>query len=265
MPVDFHAAFAAALRDPGRAAPPGLCCPDGSDPARRFRVYRNNHYAALIGALADGYPSVQRLVGEEFFRALAAAYARQHAPRSPVMHEYGGEFPDFIAGFPPAAALPYLADVARVDWAWLRAYHAADRQALPATELAPLADSPAVAELRLELHPSLTVVDSDWPVVSIWEANRDAGDPRPLRFEHRSPEAAMVLRPGRLVRVHRLAGGGARFVRELQAGRSLGDAATAAIEVVPAFDLSLQLAALLQTGAITGFSLPRVRAGEQVS
>lgn len=256
VPVDFHAAFAAALRDPERPAPPGLRCPDGSNPATRFGVYRNNHYAALIGALADSYPTVQRLVGEEFFRALAAAYARQHAPRSPVMHEYGGEFPDFITGFPPAAALPYLADVARVDWACLRAYHAADRQPLPPAELAPLADNPAAAELRFELHPSLTVVESDWPVVSIWDANRDAGDPRPLRFQRPSPETAMILRADSLVRVHRLPPGGARLINELRAGSCLSEAASAADTAVADFDLSLQLAALLRSGAITAYELP---------
>ncbi len=263
MPIEFHAAFVAALRDPALPPPAGLSCPDGGDPEARFRVYRNNHYAALIDALAESYPSVRRLVGEPFFRALAAAYAREQPPRSPLMHEYGGSFPGFIAGFPPAAGLPYLADVARVDRAWLRAYHAADRQPLPAAELAPVAGSAAAAALRFSLHPSLAVVESDWPVVSIWEANRDAVEPRPLSFDRPKPEAAMVLRAGAEVRVHRLPAGGATFIAALQAGRCLADAATAAAEVTADFDLGMHLAALLRSGAITGFELPRSPIGDR--
>ena len=104
--------FAAALLDPDLAVPAGLTAWNGSDPAQRFRVYRNNVIVALIDALAGTFEVTQELVGENFFHAMARRYAYAHPPRSRLMAVYGASFPAFIETFPPTAGLPYLADVA---------------------------------------------------------------------------------------------------------------------------------------------------------
>ena len=116
--------FAAALLDPDVAAPDGLVAWNGSDPAHRFAVYRNNVTSALSDVLADSFPVTQQLVGEAFFRALAQVFVRAHPPRTRVLAHYGHELPEFVAQFPPAAGLPYLADVARLEWQRLQALHA---------------------------------------------------------------------------------------------------------------------------------------------
>ncbi|MFA7290739.1 MAG: DNA-binding domain-containing protein, partial [Rhodocyclaceae bacterium] len=136
-----HSHFAAALLDPAQPAPAGLITWNGSDPAQRFGIYRNNVMVSLIEALADTFPVVQTLVGEEFFRAMAREFVRVSPPVSPVLAYYGDEFPAFVEHFPPAASLPYLADVARLEYARVLAFHAADSVPL-ATEtlMAQLAD-----------------------------------------------------------------------------------------------------------------------------
>src|SRR5689334_8738140 len=116
MPLspDSQRVFAESLLASSRPMPPGLVGPDGEPSPKRFAVYRNNVVVGLVDALRGNFPAVCRIVGEEFFRALARAYATRHPPASPVLLDYGGGFPDFIATFEPAAPLPYLADVAKI-------------------------------------------------------------------------------------------------------------------------------------------------------
>ncbi len=121
--------FAAALLDPGLPMPDGLVGPDGEPGPKRFAVYRNNVVAGLTETLKDAFPAVHRIVGTDFFRAMARAYVLVEPPRSPIMLDYGAGFPDFIRQFDPAAGLPYLADVARIERAWTEAYHAPEARA----------------------------------------------------------------------------------------------------------------------------------------
>src|SRR3546814_13139018 len=93
--------FALALLDPERAVPKGLVGPDGEPSARRFAVYRNNVFVGLTDALRAGFPCIVRLVGDDFFAAMARVFAAATPPSSPVLLHYGAEFPDFIASFPP--------------------------------------------------------------------------------------------------------------------------------------------------------------------
>src|SRR6516162_1676629 len=118
--------FAAALLDPALPAPAGLVGPDGKPSSRRFAVYRNNVIVGLTQILKDAYPAVHRIVGSEFFHALARAYIVGDLPRSPMLFDYGAGLPDFIGRFEAASVLPYLADVARIERAWSEAYHSAE-------------------------------------------------------------------------------------------------------------------------------------------
>ncbi|HSK38185.1 MAG TPA: DNA-binding domain-containing protein, partial [Arenibaculum sp.] len=169
--ADTQAAFAAALTDPSRPVPPGITTARGGPAAPRFAVYRNNVAVGLAAALAARFPVVARLVGEDFFRAMARAYVERHKPASPLLFEYGDEFPGFVAAFGPASVLPYLPDVARLEAAWSRAYHAADARPLDLGDLAAMAPDDLSA-VRLAPHPSAAVVRSGHPVGAIWQAHR---------------------------------------------------------------------------------------------
>src|SRR5476651_409961 len=165
--------FAAALLAPDQACPDGLFSSNGADPASRFAVYRNNVHGSLINALASAYPVTLQLVGDEFFRAMAGCYVQANPPSSPVISAYGATFSSFIQGFEPAASVPYLADVARLERLRVRAYHAADAMPLDQQALiAALQQQSDLGELRLQLHPSLATLNSAYAVVALWAAHQ---------------------------------------------------------------------------------------------
>ena len=171
--ADLQREFAGAVLEPEAAVPAPVLRKAGGVPSRRFGVYRNNVYASLIDVLAGRFPVVARLVGEEFFRAMARIYIEREPPRSAVLIRYGASFPNFVASFPPAASLPYLADMARLEWGWHAAYHAEDAAPLPLADLARAVER--AEDAVLTLHPSLGVVRSLYPIVSIFELNRQGG------------------------------------------------------------------------------------------
>src|SRR6266852_4282928 len=162
--------FAAALLDAALPMPEGLVGPDGEPDPKRFAVYRNNVVAGLTEALKDAFPAVHRIVGPEFFQALARAYVVIEPPRSPILLDYGAGFPDFIGEFEPAAGLPYLADVARIERAWAEAYHAPEASPIdPGVFMAIAPDQ--LPSVRLALHPSLRILRSQFPALTIWKMN----------------------------------------------------------------------------------------------
>src|ERR1700757_4245369 len=125
----FADRFAAGLTDPTCPTPSGVLGPRGKRAVKRYNVYRNNVTVSLIDALVAIYPAVQRITGTEFFRAMARFHVRATPPTSPLLFEYGRDFPAFIERYEYAQGMPWLADTARIERAWLDAYHAAD--ALP--------------------------------------------------------------------------------------------------------------------------------------
>ncbi|MDX8517452.1 HvfC/BufC N-terminal domain-containing protein [Mesorhizobium dulcispinae] len=252
--------FAKALLDAARATPPGLVGPDGLPSPRRFAVYRNNVVTGLIETLKENYPAVHRIVGDEFFRAMAGQFAITHPPRSPIMLDYGAGFPEFIDGFEPAATVPYLADVARIERAWIEAYHAADAEPLSAADLLAI-DQDRLAQVRLALHPSLRVMQSRFPALTIWRMNIAGGEPAYVDLDA-GGEDALIIRPGAEVRVHQIPMGAAALVRSLGAGGPVVAAAIAALEVTIHFDLSATLAGLIESGAFTDWSLERDAEGD---
>lgn len=249
--------FAAALLDPARAVPKGLRCWNGSDPAARFAVYRNNVIVTLLQALADGFPVVQRLVGDEFFAAMAGVYARAHPPRSPVLSEYGDGFADWLAEFEPAAGLPYLPDMAQLERARVRAYHAADVAAIETNALATcLRASHRLDRVRLDIHPATTAIVSDWAVTSLWTAHQHDGDEAIARVVLDHAESALVVREGDDVLVLPVGHADAVFVQTLQSAQALGTSAEAAALAACAgepFNLAATLSLLIRHGCITAW------------
>jgi hypothetical protein len=245
-----QAAFAAALADPAQPVPGGLTAWHGGTPTRRFAIYRNNVTVSLMEALGARYPAVKTIVGDDFFAALARLYVSAHPPRSPLMMIYGDAFADFLAGFEPVEALPYLPDVARLEAARSRAYHAADAAPLDPASLAGLTPE-QVAGLRFASHPALALVHSNHPVATIWAMN--AGEIAPAPIEPWESEDALVTRPHLAVDIHRLPRGAGAFIAALTDGRTLADAAAQGAQAA-AFDLPATLALTLASGAFTGAS-----------
>ncbi|MBK5969097.1 MULTISPECIES: HvfC/BufC N-terminal domain-containing protein [Thiorhodovibrio] len=244
-------AWCGALLDPERAIPAGLTTWNGSDPAQRFAVYRNNVTLSLMGAIADTFPICQAVVGAARFRELARAFVRAHPPRSPILARYGASFADFIATNQLAEDWPYLSDLARLELACLDALHAADAAPIDPGTLTPLMAAPEqLASLRLELHPCLSGICCTYAVVSIWAAHQ--GEENAEIADPGVPESAWVLRHERSVRVLPMAVGDVRFIAALRAGLTLGEAAETASTQAD-FDLTRCLAVLLREQVLTGF------------
>jgi hypothetical protein len=238
-----QAAFAHALLDPEAALPEGIVDPQGRPAPKRFSVYRNNMASSLTRALEAAFPTVRKLVGDDFFAAMAGLFLRAHPPQSRMLMLYGVALPGWLESFPPVAPLAYLPDVARLDQAMRESYHAADSAPLAEADFQRLLAAD-IAGLRLRLAPSVRLVRSRWPVLSIWVANAEGG-PQPTP----GPEDVLILRPGFDPRPHRLPAGGGTFVQGLLEGHTLGqclDRAGAGL------DLPAVLSILVAGGAIVG-------------
>ncbi|TIX92916.1 DNA-binding domain-containing protein [Rhizobium sp. P44RR-XXIV] len=246
MSLSTQTEFAAALVDLDRAVPEGLEAWNGPRPERRFGVYRNNVAVGLIGALTSRFPAAEKIVGEEFFAAMAHEFIRLHPPHSPLLLAYGDNFGDFVGSFEPAGEIPYLPDVIRLEVARGKAYHAADAAPLDAALLATV-EPEGLARLRFVPHPSASIIRSAFPIITIWAMN--TGEIELADIEDWTGEDALVVRPQMTVEVHSLPAGGAVFLEELVAGADLGSAFEAALAETPDFDLSANLAGALAAGA----------------
>lgn len=240
---ELQARFTAALRDPAAPLPP--IAARGLTAARRLAVYRNNAFAARRGALAAIYPVTERLLGAECFSALAQRYLAARPPLRADLRTLGRHLPAFCAAQAEFAHLPYLRDVARLEWAWHRAFHAPDAPLLAAADLA----GAEPERLHLRAHPASALIASRFPVRDIWQANQDGADGHAdLR---RGAQNVLVTRPRLEVELRPLRRGEAAFARALARGATLPDAITRALAAERAFDPAATLPALLAAGAWT--------------
>lgn len=244
------AGFAAAVTGAEAGVPPGVRVARG-DLASRFAVYRNNVAVARIGAFADLFPVCRRLVGEDFFADVVRAHLAEAPPRSPIVAEWGADFPAWLAGFAPTRELGWLVDTARLEAAWTRAFHAAEAEPIGLEALGAVSAEELMAA-RLALHPSLALIASDHPIGSIWAAHQGDDEPEPLALA--TAETVMVLRPQAEVVVAVIAAADAVWLERLSAGDTLAAATEAALGVDPAFALGPQLVALVRAGAVVGLA-----------
>jgi hypothetical protein len=219
--------------------------------SQRLQIYRNNMFESLIGALGAVYPVVARLVGSGFFRRAARAFVSAHPSRSGNLQDFGGEFADFLRAYLPAGALPYLPDVAVLEWAFHRAYHAEER---PALTLEGLAQVPPEGQpgLRLRLQPSACFVASPYPVLRIWQANQphaiDNGSS--ISLDEGGVNLIVVQRA---LDVEFVLLGDAEdiWLRALADGAGLAEASARALDADPALALTAMLARHLGLGLFT--------------
>ncbi|PHV12195.1 HvfC/BufC family peptide modification chaperone [Chitinimonas sp. BJB300] len=225
--------------------------------ARGASAYANNTLFNRADALAEAYPVVLQLVGEEFFGGMARAYARQAPSLSGDMNTYGGDFPSFIATFVPAQALPYLADTARLDWHCHLAYYAADCGALRLDALAATFGEEQ-AGFHFVLAPAVSLLHSPWPIASLWRAHQplehDAANAFPSPDQ--GSEQALVWRNVRnRVQVQRLLPAEFAFLKACQKALPLAEALELALDEDMEFDFGLSLQRWVTDQVIVDFQL----------
>ena len=233
----------------------GLCgghiVADGIAGTARLNVYRNTFIGGLTTALRLIYPAIHRLVGAPFFESAARLFIKAQPPKSAWLDQYGSLFPEFLAGFPPAATLPYLPGVARLERAVNRALHAADTAPLDLTRLA-VVKAADRGNIAFEPHPSLGLVAAEHPVDAIWRAVLEADDATMAAIDLAAgPHWLLVERGANGVEVIRLAEPEWRFLAELCASRPL----QAAIEAASEIDAASLLAEHLAVGRFVDFRL----------
>lgn len=243
---------AATSARPARAAGASLYSQPG------FAVYRNTVMTGCIDALAANYPAVVRLVGDEWFRAAAAAHVRQAPPSHPCLFDYGDGFAAFLAAFPPAAGLPYLADIARLDRLWTEAHLAADEPPLEASRVAALAPA-ELGRTVLAPHASARWAWFDQhPAWSIWRHAR-AGtllDEGAVFEPAWQAEGALLVRAGDTVEAVEARRGDCVFLEACAAGLTLAECAAAALAADPGVDLAATMARLIRAGAFARLRMP---------
>ena len=248
MPEPFHTAMQAALTLDERALDPWL---RGGEAGRAgLAVYRNTVAKGRADALAALYPTVERLVGEAWFREAALVFGRAEPPSGPVMDDYGHGFADWLETLPPARDLPFLGPVARIDRAWSEAHRAVDVPVLSPAGIAGLSASELFAA-RAVLHPSLRMFWFDWTVPSVWLANRPDADPDAPVVWDAAPEGLVLVRPVGAVMHHELSRSQWLFLDACRRDISLGRAAATLRLDHPTLDLSRLFAGLIGMGVFT--------------
>lgn len=244
--------FAEAILSDDAPIPATIRSASGSAHASRFGVYRNNVISGLINALAARYPVARKLLWDDAFHHVARLYVTAEPPRSPVMFEYGDGFPQFLRRIGQSVASDYLADVAELEAARTRAYHATDAPPVLRDAFAAIAPED-LPELRLTLHPSVVLLKSCFPVVSIWEANCSENDNMLGTWR---PECALIARPYLQVEVRALSADVHAFIGVLAEGHTLGAAVAKAVGGDPDFDLRGAFDTLIGAEIVTGLALP---------
>ncbi|HSV59760.1 MAG TPA: DNA-binding domain-containing protein [Variovorax sp.] len=216
-----------------------------------FAVYRNTVMKGCIDALEANYPSVSRLVGRDWFRSAAALYVAGEPPTDGALVDYGGKFADFLRDFAPAAGLPYLPDVARLDRCWTEAHIAADAPPLSTAELARLSPHELCA-CRLQPHPAARWAwFEEQPIYSIWQRNRlpedSLQDGEDIAWH---AEGALLTRPSAMVRWQAAGLAECAFLDACARGCRLAEATEHALDADPTVDLMALLATLMQAGAL---------------
>jgi len=227
---------------------------DDFAPEQRLNVHRNNTTILLSEALGATYSVVKKLVGDEFFDAVAGLFVRAQPPRSPCLFEYGEGFGDFLATLPATTDLAYLPDVAHLEWIWNAAFHAADVKPLTSADLAPVAPD-AYGDLIFSPHPSLHLIHSPFPIKEIWDVNQCCTDPDATVNLDEGPQSLTVLRPKANVEMIELSPEGFVFANQLSEGATLAEAFAATQNTVPDFDPAPTLAVLISVGAFQSYTL----------
>ena len=247
---DLQASFSAAVLDNAVSVPANLRSLGPGGSTRRFAVHRSNVVFGLIEALRSRFRVAVRIVGDEFFNEMARRFVLAHPPTSAVLLRYGDDLAEFAAALPEVEAVPYLPDMLRLEAAFTQAYHGADVEPATAQDLATLpVDAPG--EAVVELHPTLRLIRSAYPIVTIWVMNQDGAEPRSI--EDACGEDALIVRPRLAVDLMRLPEGGFEFLDGLRAGLRIGPAVEATLEAAPRFDIAAALAGLVSAGVAVRF------------
>ena len=244
----MNAKFKAALLSADTQFYQAVAAPSMSEKEARLNVYRNNIVVSLIDALSDIFPVTQTLVGEEFFRAMAREYIQENLPKSPVISEYGQNFADFIAQFPPAQSLPFLANLAALEHSMLTLTNDAEQATLSQQQVAEaFAQAEDPDALQLALPKSAKIFVSPYAIGSIYKAHLNDGETRLTEVKVDTTEHLFLVKSHLYAQMHIITKAQAIFLKNLLQGMPLADA----VPEDENFDLGTCLANLIEWKVLT--------------
>ncbi len=251
---DLQHRFARALTGTPDAQLLALIGGNGAGPAARLSIYQNNVVCRLKGALASTYPVVCKLVDPGFFDYAADAYIRTTLPTGSCLDEYGEEFPSFLETFPPAVAIPYLADVARLEWHIARWFRSARRAGAPAEVLVKALQRSMrrrtdAARIRFQFAPAVRFLSSHYAIDGIWKAHQEEGVMTAVALGNTGVNL-QISGSNRLCLLN-LPLPAWTFRSRLGDGATLGAAFSSAAALCADFDCASEIRALLNDGCVT--------------
>ncbi len=232
--ASFQREFARALTAEDQTSPPFR--------SLAFDVYRNTSARGAVEALRAAYPTVDMLIGAEMFTQVALDYRGERPPTSPVLSDYGADFPAYLVRQPWTGELPYLADVARLDRLWLESFLADDH--VSSSGAAVMAE-PA----RIMLHPAARFAWLETPAMTIWQAHRDPDGLDELEPEWQ-PEGALFTRPGQQVRAEQIDRACHQLLLSCATPSRVDDCVTAVAAAFPEADVPKLLGSCVASGAL---------------
>ncbi|MGH8115583.1 MAG: DNA-binding domain-containing protein, partial [Rhodanobacteraceae bacterium] len=249
--LELQRRFLAALYDDQVPGPTDVITGNGLQPSARLRIYRRSCKEIQTGALRTAYPAVLALVGEAFFDQTAHGYRSTYPSGSGNLQEFGAQFADYLQSLPATRELPYLPDVARLEWLRQQAALAADAEPIPPDVFSQrLTD--ADASLRLGLHPSVHWLASRYPVLTIW-GYAMAPMPEDLQLTD-AGEQVMLWRDNSEVAMAAVNAASFACIEALARGESLDEAHAVAKRADPAFDLQACLGSMAERGLIVALN-----------
>ncbi len=227
---------------------------NGLTAEQRLQIYRNNTLLGLTEALRDGYPVINKLVGTDFFNLMARNYLLHYPPKAGCLLYFGAHLADFIAGFSPADSLPYLSDVARLEWFWHEAFHEADATSLDIASLNAIHPDNYGA-LSFILHPTVRLIRSNYPILSIWQLNQQEQQGIATVKLTQGACHLLIYRPNCEVMIMALPEASYEFLKTLAKGEALCQAVDAALLKDAEFALFAALQHCFAKGLIIDYSV----------
>lgn len=257
MLLDLQRRILEGLLAPG-GAPEALELLSGDralSPSQQLAVYRDSIDSTLLAALGEVYPVCRRLVGERFFTTAAMAFIRLAPSRSPDLNDYGEGFGAFLAGFPPAVALPYLPDVARLEWAWHRAFYGPDSDVIERDALAAAVAEADPERVVFRLAPTAALIESPFPIDLIWQANQPGSAAEEVVDVSTGGVQLLVWRSEQGRHIDPLAPPDWCLLHAVAQGLALGDVCVRVTSAHPAANVGSLLASAIRRGWLAGFDL----------
>ncbi|NOZ11265.1 MAG: hypothetical protein GXP09_09540 [Gammaproteobacteria bacterium] len=251
---ELQSAFADALLNPDTTRTLSYVAQDKISRDQRLFIYRNHVFSSLTSALQEAYPTIERLVGEAFFRSAARAYIRQHPSTSGDLEQYGDRFADYLDSLKQVDEHAYLPDVARLEWAYHRVYFAADAPALSTESLAKV-DPSQQHRLCFGLHPASQLLQSPYPSLRIWQVNQKAYCGDQTVDLSTGGNYLLVLRPQLDPEIHHINHDEYIFLHALSCDKNIADSHDLATNINPEFDLTSCLQKFISNKTLVTFSL----------